>query len=280
MNPVPAVSRIAVLLACHNRREKTVECLESLRLQQSSEVSGPHCQLEIFLLDDGSSDGTAEAALAVWPDANIIPGDGSLFWCGGMRVAWTEAAKTDPDYYLLVNDDTVLDPRALVQLIAVAPSPDDRVIAVAPIADPDTGEVLFGGHRGHDLRPIIPAGTPAACDTMNANCTLVPRAVFREIGMLHSAFTHSMGDFDYGFTAKRSGIKILQCGRILGRCRPNAETGSWRDRALPKTSRLRLLWCSPKHGLPFLEWCAYCRRNHGWKWPFRCLSPTLRVLLR
>jgi GT2 family glycosyltransferase len=280
MNPVPAVCRIAVLLACHNRREKTVECLESLRLQQSSEVNSAPCQLEIFLLDDGSSDGTAEAALAVWPDANIIPGDGSLFWCGGMRVAWTEAAKTDPDYYLLVNDDTVLDPRALVQLIAVAPSPDDRVIAVAPILDPATGAVVFGGHVGHTGVPLQPNGQVQPCDTMNANCALIPRAVVRRIGMFHEAYTHAMGDFDYGFEASRAGMPVLLAPRTLGTSTPNPNTGTWRDRSLPKMSRLRLLWFSPKNGLPFLEWCTYCWRNHGWQWPLRCVSPTLRVLFR
>jgi hypothetical protein len=123
--------RIAALLTCHNRREKTVECLRALRVQTLPGWNGPptaeedrrlkivdspnsnnaahlpspisdlpspnRYAIEVFLVDDGSTDGTADAVREVWPEATIIQGDGNLFWCGGMRVAWAAAAKTDPD---------------------------------------------------------------------------------------------------------------------------------------------------------------------------------------
>ena len=293
--------RIAVLLACHNRKDKTISCLRSLRAQslpgwnpaEEREVSQskavdreshpppgalPHFYtLQIFLVDDGSTDGTAEAVRCVWPDATIIKGNGKLFWCGGMRVAWEVAAKTDPDYYLLLNDDTIIESDALSELLARAPSPSTETIAVAPIADPDTGTVVFGGHRGHDANPLKPEGFPLACDTMNANCTLVPQLVFGKIGMFHRAYTHAMGDFDYGFTASRLGVKILQAGHVLGTSKPNPEVRTWRDKSLTRRERFRLLWCSPK-GLPFLEWLIYARRNEGFLWPYRAISPALRIL--
>jgi GT2 family glycosyltransferase len=196
-----------------------------------------------------------------------------------MRKAWRAAATTDPDYYLLLNDDTTIAVDALEELLSLAPTPDHKVIAVAAIADPRTGEVVCGGHKGHCVTPVQPEGIPVQCDTMNANCALVPRSVFRMVGGLHERYTHAIGDYDYGFTATRRGVNIIQSGRALGFTEPNSPKNSWRDPELSKAQRLKLLWFSPTKGLPFHEWCVYCFRNYGWKSVAKCFSPSLRILL-
>lgn len=275
MTPEPY--KIAVVMACHNRKRSTVQCLERLQAQRQP-VTPPGFALNIYLLDDGCTDGTPQEVSRLWPNAHIITGDGTLFWCGGMRQAWFAASATDPDYFLLLNDDTEITEDALRELLALAPTPHSMVIAVATIADPQTGKVVCGGHKGHRLTPIQPKGIPVQCDTMNANCALVPRAVFRLLGGLHKRYTHGMGDYDYGFSATRRGVKVVQSGQVLGFSEPNSKTGSWRDTKLPRAERLYLLWFSPTKGLPIVDWCTYCSRNYGWQWPLKCISPTLRVL--
>lgn len=264
--------RIAALLTCFNRREKTLQCLRRLAAQElPAGVS-----LEVFLVDDGSKDGTAEAVREEFPSVTVLRGDGSLYWCGGMRMAWKTAAESDPDYYLLANDDTLLDETALSKLLEIAPTPGARIIAVAAIRDPESGEATYGGIRSASgLLP--PTGSPEPCDTFNGNAVLIPRAVFRATGMLHDAYTHGMGDFDYGYQTSRRGIRVMQSAGFLGTCSRNPIAGSWRDRKLSRIQRLRILR-SPK-GLPFREWLAFNRRNSGWKWPIKTISPYIRVLL-
>jgi GT2 family glycosyltransferase len=263
--------KIAALLTCFNRKEKTLCCLRSLSSQQPKRND-----LNYVVVDDGSSDGTGEAVKRDFPDALLIRGDGSLYWCGGMRVAWSRAAEHDPDYYLMVNDDTLLHPDALDVLLRIAPDPNERVIAVAAICDPNTGEATYGGHL-HGSGLIVPNGVVHACDTLNGNAVLVTRAVFRAIGMLHGAYSHSMGDLDYGNLARRNGIPILQSGHFLGTCPRNSSDNTWMDRSLGRVERLRLL--RSKKGLPFLEWMTFNRRNSGWTWPCKTISPYVRVLL-
>src|SRR5215213_1125781 len=99
---------LAVLITCHNRRAKTIACLDAL-FTQARFAGG----FRVFLVDDGSTDGTREAVEAQFSNVTILRGNGTLFWCGGMRKAFAAAAPSDPDHYLWLNDDTRLDPDAL-----------------------------------------------------------------------------------------------------------------------------------------------------------------------
>jgi len=296
--------RVAILMACHNRHDKTVACLAALRAQQgrvecpettgkdepeppasaarpstlrSSSPSTLHdYAIELFLTDDGSTDGTADAVKAIWPGATIIPGNGELYWCGGMRTAWTEAAKHNPDFYLLLNDDTLLYPNAVRELFSLASSPIARCIAVGAICDPQTLHWTYGGSDcGRPFDPTEQTGR--VCRSLNANCALVPRAVFEEIGMFDSVYTHSMGDHDYGTVATRAGIPIRETPRFVGTCEKNPHNGTWRDPSLSRRLRWQKL-LSPK-GLPPKEWLHYCRKQGRWFWPAIFLSPYLKVLL-
>lgn len=262
--------RITALLTCHNRRALTLTCVGRLLRQELP--AGAH--LGVVLVDDGSTDGTADAVRGAFPEVRVLEGPGNLYWCGGMRVAWSEAASSDPDYYLLVNDDTVIDDQAVRTLLELAGGPEQRVIAVATIADEKTGQVNYGAVS--DKTGLLGPSDEGDCDTFNANCVIVTRGVFRELGMFHGAYTHAMGDTDYGIQARRRGISIRKSDRFLGTCGSNAVTGTWRDKTLPRLRRLKLLQ-QPK-GLPFPEWRVFTRRNYGRRWLYYTVSPFLRIL--
>lgn len=95
---------LVALLACHNRRALTLECLDGYFAQNVGDV-----QLACVVCDDGSTDGTAEAIAAAYPDrVDIVPGDGDLYWAAAMALAERRAMRRSPDYLLWLNDDTTL----------------------------------------------------------------------------------------------------------------------------------------------------------------------------
>lgn len=272
---LPKPYKVAVVMTCHNRRDTTARCLKLLHTQNQP-VASKRFVLSLFLLDDGCTDGTSAAVLKIWPDATIIQGDGNLYWCGGMRKAWSAAASTDPDFYLLLNDDTFLFRNAITCLLDICIAPLARIIAVGATCDPDTGKWTYGGiacDRAFNGGP----GLPRHCMTMNANCVLVPKSVFTEIGMFSSIFGHAMGDVDYGYVASKRGISIVETPFFVAECRRNSSSGTWRDNSLTRLNRFKLL-LSPK-GLPPKEWFHFCRRNYGFCWPRYVLSPYIRILL-
>ena len=75
-----------------------------------------YLRLDIYLTDDGCTDGTPEAIKRQFPKVHIIKGDGNLFWNRGMYRAWEEAAKQDYNFYLWLNDDSYLVDGALFTL--------------------------------------------------------------------------------------------------------------------------------------------------------------------
>jgi GT2 family glycosyltransferase len=68
--------RIAAVMTCHNRRERTLECLTSLERQR---LPAEAVTVVPYVLDDGSSDGTGEAVRAAHPTAVVLDGDGTLY---------------------------------------------------------------------------------------------------------------------------------------------------------------------------------------------------------
>ena len=72
---------IAVLITCHNRKDTTLSCLGRLFSIRKD--------IDVYCVDDNSTDGTADAIRENFPQVNLIRGDGNLFWCRGMRKAST-----------------------------------------------------------------------------------------------------------------------------------------------------------------------------------------------
>lgn len=275
---------LAVLLSCFNRREKTLACLEALLGQNLP--SG--CGLEVFLTDDASTDGTAEAVRNRFPAVRVLAGTGSHYWNGGMRLAFEEALQVDYDYYLWLNDDTLLAPGALAALLQthaeVRKKGGADAIIVGTTRSPQDGSPTYGGVvRQSRLRRtrfslVTPAAVPVECETMNGNCVLVPRIVAQAVGNLDAAFVHGMGDFDYGLRARRAGFSVWVMPGFAGVCGKNSLANTFYDGSLSLSARWKHM-NSPK-GLPLAEWKIFCRRHAGPLWPLFFLWPYLRLAFR
>lgn len=263
---------VAALITCHNRREKTIACLDALFSQDLDES----WQLVVYVVDAGSTDGTAEAIKRRFPQVRLFCRDDSLYWCGGMRVAWAEAAKGDYDTYLWLNDDTMLLQNALLKLFAdynTINKSGNIGIIVGACCDVETNSFSYGGKV--DNGPVIPNGEPQLCKYINGNCVLVPHKIFQIIGGLSEEFTHGIGDYDYGLRAINAGFSCWTTSEYVGNC-GNNQLPAWCDQKTPLFKRLRLLY-SP-HGLNLKEYLAYRKRHWPRKWFVDLLKAHFRVL--
>lgn len=245
------------LMTCFNRKEKTVRAIKNL-------IQGnPAIDFSFIIADDASTDGTSEA-LQEFPQVTVLSGNGSLFYSGGMRLAIDQAKKAEKqfDYCLLFNDDVDFADSAIEELC----EKENGVIWVGPTSD-EQGALSYGGVvKTSKWRPkteIVMADLPEGriCDTFNANCVLIPWGIFKELDNIDPVFTHSMGDFDYGFSAGRKGYAIKVSNKFVGVCPDNPVQASWRNTELTLKERIHRKE-SPK-GLPGKEWFHYLNKNYN-----------------
>lgn len=259
-------TKIAVLLTCHNRRQTTLSCLEAL-FKNSIPEGG---SFQVYLVDDGSKDGTSESVRTLFPSVHVINGDGNLYWNGGMRVAFAQAMNTGFDYYLWLNDDTLLYPNALTQLLKVAEEVTSTerkpVVVVGSTHAQEGGHVNYGGVALNGgwwkASIVVPGDKPVPCDTLTGNCVLISKGVVQQTGNLDSAYIHTMGDIDYGFRVIAAGFPLVVMPGFAGTCQSNPIANTYEDDTLP----LRVRWSKISHikGRPFRPWLVFHWRHFGW----------------
>lgn len=275
---------IAIIITCHNRKAKTLRCLDNLFNQ--SEIG--YVRLHAYLVDDGSTDATGKAVLEKFPQVNLLQGDGNLYWNGGMRFAFAEAMKHDYDYYLWLNDDTFIYPDTLKLLIdtfdLLKKRKGNESIIVGTIKDINSGLVNYSGYiQKSKMKPLQFTlldvnSEPQLCDTFNGNVVLISRKIAQRVGNMSHHFSkmHS-GDLDYGLRAKYAGFESWVAPGIAGECASNKIEGTIYDKNLPMKERIRLM--KTPHGLPpAKEWMIFTKRHTGFLWPFYWARTIIRVI--
>lgn len=277
--------KLAVLIACHNRRTKTLACLDAVFKNQLRQGLDIH----VILFDDGSTDSTEAAVSERFPTAEILRGDGKQYWNRSMHQAFARAIEVGFDCYLWLNDDTILYPTAIESMVNTwqkkQQSDERQSIVVGSTQDPETGNLTYGGvvAKGKALRPlkftlVAPQVVSTKCHSMNGNCVLIPDEVVKVIGGIEPRYAHAFGDIDYGLRARNAGFRLWIAPEFIGKCARNSIEGTFNDRALPLSIRLKKMM-QPK-GLPPASWLLFTRRHAGILWPIYFIWPYLKLIFR
>lgn len=229
---------IAILLTVFNRKEKTLECLKRIYQQLNIE----NLKLEIYLTNDGCTDGTPEAIKKLYPDVNIIEGSGNLYWNRGMYTAWEEASKKNFDFYLWLNDDTIIYPTSISFAINASLQKENKAIIVgATVSSTDNISTYGGRLKNNSIPSLNNSNDLTPISYFNGNFVLIPRFVFKILGNLDYNFQHSKGDFDYGLRAQKNNIQMYQLNKYIGICDSHPTLDSWCNPQIPLQKRLKLL---------------------------------------
>lgn len=202
------VSMIYALMTIKNRKEFTMKCLDSLAKQTYEKLS-------IVVVDDGSTDGSAEAIKKKYPSVNILRGNGDLWFTGGMRkgIDYILSVCKKGDHILLLNDDTVFN-KDFVQKLLDTILKEERICVGSISKSLESGEIKYLVHNrinGITTPTIIhfEKNILLESDCLNTRGTLVEANLFREIGNFSKLFPHYGSDYDLFYRAKKKGYKLL-----------------------------------------------------------------------
>lgn len=254
--------RVAVLLTCYNRKDKTIAFLRSL-YKQSSFLK---LNADVYLLDDASTDGTATAVSSEFASINIITGTGNLYWAGGMRTIWKYAIdRNDYDLFLLFNDDVLLTEGSIEKLMhTYEHTQRNGVVLIGSTISPTSEKLSYGGHCLYKLdraayfivKPDDNKAIP--CHLGNANVFLVDSFTVNKTGIFSEAYTHYLADFDYTLSAVKNDIEVLLAPGYYGYCEDdhgdNWLTGSY-------SLKQRISYLYNVKGLAYKEYLHYIKKH-------------------
>jgi len=253
------MANVAVLMACYNRREKTLTALRALDDALTS------AKYTVYLVDDGSTDGTAEVVLEQFPETVVIQGDGGLYWAASMCLAERYAVQEPFEYLLWLNDDTELTPGVIDGMLELAEAHSDSIIVGATV-DPDSGQMTYGGRRRVDSHPqrfslVSIRDDVQEVDNFNGNCVLIPAPVRDLVGPIDGCFPHAFADDDYGQRTMTLGVTMVQAPSFVGFCSTNPR------RPIPSGFKERWKYYESPKVLPWRAQYRYMRRHGDARWP-------------
>jgi GT2 family glycosyltransferase len=213
-----------ILIPVHNRKIITLACLKHL------DDIGDLDRYQVVVIDDGSTDGTAAAVKALYPQVKILSGDGTLWWTGAIRQGMEYAIAQNADYLVWLNDDCLPQAGAIAQLIETCEKHPMAIVGGQSF-DPETKLPSYGGIVGKNHRIQHVNAEPnslIACDGLSGNFVCIPRQVVDSIGYPDSQrFPHYYGDVVYTHQAKRKGYQLLICGDAIAHCKDDHLPASW-----------------------------------------------------
>ena len=231
MDNKPAITGI---ILNWNGAQDTLACLESL-----TDVSYPH--FAILIVDNGSTDDSVKVIQTAFPDIELVETGENLGFAGGNNVGLRHALAMNADYALLLNNDTVVDPDFIEQLVTVAQE-NDRIGVVGPTiyyhSRPNTiwsaggaidwrrGWTWMVGLDEQDKGQF--GSTPRPVDFVTGCALMISRRALESAGLLDERFFMYYEETEWCVRVARAGFEIrhVPTARIWHKIAPQAQAVS------------------------------------------------------
>jgi hypothetical protein len=206
--------KVGIIILNWNSYEVTKDCLLSLRKLDYSNH-------EVVLVDNGSIDSSAEKLIETFPEIRLIKNGTNLGFTGGNNVGICDVLNRGADYLLLLNNDTVVAPNFLSELVQVAES-DVKIGILNPkiyFFEPADRLWCAGGvHKtwwsfpemlGVHQRDNGKYNQTREVSFITGCAFLIKVEVVKRIGLLDEMFFHGFEDVDWSVRSLQAGFKAV-----------------------------------------------------------------------
>jgi GT2 family glycosyltransferase len=214
--------RLVAVVLSWNGREDTLAALESLR------------GLETVVVDNGSTDGSADAVAERFPGVELVRAGVNLGFAGGNNVGIRRALDRGADWVLLVNSDATVEPGIVEALATAAAARPDAGVLACKVLFADSDRLWYAGagfdpylgrsrHRGFGQpdRPGVAADTGRATGAGMA----VSRAAIDAAGLLDEELFLYVEDLEWCLRIRDAGFAVVYVPDARVRHRVSAASG-------------------------------------------------------
>ena len=202
-----------VVILAWNEYRFTRECLTSVLALDP----GPD---RVLLVDNGSTDRTAEKVQAEFPEVEVLRLDRNRYFAGGVNEGFRRAMDQGARSILLLNNDVVLE-RSALETMSEALRADPNRAAVSPriyyYDRPDViwfaGGIVGGGfglirHRGVNRKEEKLRDSPREVGYVSGAAALFSREGLESVGLLDPSYVIYVEDVDWSARAREKGFKL------------------------------------------------------------------------
>lgn len=202
---------VHILLPVHNRRDVTARFIRCLKAQTFD-------FWHLILIDDGSSDGTAEMVLSEIPSATVLRGTGSWWWGGALQQGYRwliEHRVADSENVLIVNDDTEFEADFLEIGLGLLVARKNTLL-LAHAYSRSSRELLDAGMRVDWRRfSFRPAATAEEINCLSTRGLFLTIGDFKTIGGFYPRLLpHYGSDYEFTIRARRMGLQLASDPRL------------------------------------------------------------------
>lgn len=251
--------KVAIIILNWNGYEHTSRCLDSLL-----QIRYPNH--EIVVVDNGSTDGSAQRLRDSFPQCSFVFNTRNLGFSGGCNTGIQHALREAADYVLLLNNDAVLAPDALGPAVDVMEKDRSVGLVGGKVYYLDQPRVFWyaGGSisrlwgraivRGKDREDRGQYDKVCEVGFVTGAMMLISRRVLETVGMLEEAYFFSTEECDYSVVVRQAGYKLLYVPEFISY---HATWGSHRGFADPKiwycVFRCRLIFQARFHSKAYFR---------------------------
>jgi N-acetylglucosaminyl-diphospho-decaprenol L-rhamnosyltransferase len=254
-----ATPDVSVSIVSFNTRDLLRACLASV-------CASVDIDLEVFVVDNGSTDGSPAMVRDEFPGVRLVESPVNRGFAAANNLAIRQARGR---HVLLLNPDAAVRPATIAAMAAFLESNPRAGICGPRVLFPDGSfqscgynfptpltEVRTSRHVGRALRlvvgdePASPSGSgPYACDWVDGCCLMVCRGALEQIGPMDEQYFLYTEEVDWCFAARKAGWGVFALPHVemFHHRGKSAEQASERSLALLVETKLRFF--RKNHGL-------------------------------
>jgi len=261
--------KVFVVMPVHDRLKFTKRCLGDLGRQKYKD-------LEIIVIDDGSTDGTFEYIRRYQPQVHLIRGDGNLWWSRAvyLGIEYALAGARDKDYILLMNNDCFFGSELVEQLVKTARKHPRALIGSLCTTTTKPERVVEAGIRINWPKGVIQSVAETMStdpkryrktsvidqlDALPGKGTLVPVGGIRKFGTInYKRLPHYIADYEFSNRAKRAGYQLLV--DVHARIKHVWEATGYKPDTYKGVSGCREAWVAlfdRRSMMNIIDWCNF-----------------------
>jgi GT2 family glycosyltransferase len=218
------VSDLSIVIVTWNAREVLLDALASIEREVRSRRDAGRIETETIVVDNGSVDGSAEAARAAHPWAEVIALPENVGFAAGNNVGLRRAKGR---HCLLLNSDTVVLPDALERCVRFLDAHPDVGVVGPQLLNPDgTKQNCIHNYPGFATE-LVPKGVletllprrfpskrrehagPIDVEAVLGACLFVRREVLEDVGLMPEDYFFFLEETDWCFRIRQAGWRIV-----------------------------------------------------------------------